>query len=83
MQRLFLVACVVLSASVASAQFPCSNDAQCQDNNVCNGAERCQAGVCVAGTALECADTNPCTIDSCNSLTGCQHGPRPERHVVR
>src|SRR5262245_8819911 len=71
---LVLVTFALLSASAAMAQFPCTSDPQCSDNNVCNGAEKCQAGVCVAGTPMQCADTDPCTLDSCNSMFGCQHG---------
>jgi hypothetical protein len=54
---------------------PCSVDADCGDSNVCDGNETCQAGVCVAGTALVCNDGNPCTIDSCNPMLGCESDP--------
>ncbi|MFZ5441285.1 MAG: hypothetical protein ACOZQL_14855, partial [Myxococcota bacterium] len=51
-----------------------NSGASCADNNVCNGAETCSAsGVCMPGAGLDCSDGNPCTLDSCNAVTGCQH----------
>ena len=49
----------------------------CTDNNVCNGVEACGTdGHCHTVTpALNCDDGNPCTIDSCDSMQGCQHTP--------
>jgi hypothetical protein len=52
-----------------------NNTAACSDGNVCNGAETCQAGTCTAGTPLNCNDNNPCTTDTCDPVTGCQHTP--------
>jgi len=51
----------------------CIADAGCNDGNVCNGAERCQAGTCTAGTPLDCADDDACTTDTCDPSGGCQH----------
>jgi hypothetical protein len=45
----------------------------CADGTVCNGAETCNAGVCQAGAALNCDDSNPCTTDACDAATGCTH----------
>ena len=43
----------------------------CLDEDLCNGAESCLAGVCVDGAPVQCADDdNPCTEDICDSLTG-------------
>jgi len=50
-----------------------SNGTSCSDGNACNGTETCQAGVCTAGTALTCADANPCTTDTCDPVAGCKH----------
>jgi hypothetical protein len=48
----------------------------CADETVCNGAETCDgAGVCQPGTALVLDDSNPCTIDSCDPLSGPVHEP--------
>jgi formylglycine-generating enzyme required for sulfatase activity len=46
---------------------------QCDDGDVCNGVESCEAGLCDAGTILDCDDDNPCTLDECNAQAGCQH----------
>lgn len=43
----------------------------CPDANLCNGTEKCNAGVCnVPGTPKNCNDNNPCTIDGCDPSTG-------------
>lgn len=48
----------------------------CADGDVCNGHEVCTGnGVCVSLGPMTCDDNNPCTIDSCDSLTGCEHTP--------
>ena len=72
---LVVVTCAVLSVSATVARSACTSDLDCADQNVCNGAERCQGGVCLPGTPLQCADTSPCTVDSCDPLFGCQHAP--------
>jgi hypothetical protein len=51
----------------------CTTDASCNDGNACNGGETCQRGVCTAGTPPNCDDGDPCTIDTCDAATGCQH----------
>ncbi len=51
----------------------CLSDASCGDGNICNGIETCRAGVCTAGTPLNCDDGDPCTLDSCAPASGCQH----------
>ena len=45
----------------------------CDDGNVCNGAESCdpETGSCVAGTPLSCDDSNVCTTDTCDPTEGC------------
>ncbi len=60
------------------ATAPCQTDAQCADSTVCNGAETCVAGACVAGTPLACGDTNTCTVDSCDPVSGCAHTNAPD-----
>lgn len=45
----------------------------CRDADHCNGAERCQAGACVAGPPPVCDDGDPCTADSCDPALGCGH----------
>jgi MYXO-CTERM domain-containing protein len=56
---------------------PLPDGTSCDDNNVCNGVDVCQGGVCVPGTGLECDDDNPCTDDQCVPGTGCVYNPYP------
>ncbi len=59
------------STSDAAAQ-SCTQDADCRDENACNGLERCVNEACVAGTPLSCPnDSNPCTEAVCVEATGC------------
>ena len=53
----------------------CTSDADCDDNNPCNGVETCQPGIgCQAGTPPSCSDFNPCTDDYCDvAAGGCGH----------
>ncbi len=44
----------------------CSSNADCDDGDVCNGAETCQAGACNSGTPLVCAPGQ-----TCDSSAGC------------
>lgn len=48
----------------------CTDSAQCDDGLLCNGAEICTAGVCAAGSPVECDDGNECTVDACDAATG-------------
>jgi len=60
----------------ADAGVPCRGSAECGDGNVCNGEERCLAGVCAPGTPMICDDADPCTTDACIPATGtCDHAP--------
>ncbi len=49
----------------------CSLPGDCDDENLCNGSEDCQDGICVSGTPLDCNDGNLCTVDTCEPATGC------------
>ena len=44
----------------------------CSDGDACTDSDQCQDGQCVAGPELDCDDDEACTIDSCDSLAGCQ-----------
>ena len=45
----------------------CQNeDDRCLENSTCDGA-----GLCVGGTPITCEDNIGCTINSCDSATGC------------
>jgi hypothetical protein len=62
-----------LSITYVAPSGSCVTNADCTDNNACNGVETCVTGSCLPGTALNCDDANVCTDDSCNSATGCVH----------
>ena len=50
------------------------NTLACDDGNPCSSSDACQAGVCKAGATVDCSDTDPCTVDSCESAgKGCKH----------
>jgi RHS repeat-associated protein len=56
----------------------CSNPAKpdgttCSDGTVCTAGDSCQGGACAAGTAVSLDDNNPCTTDSCDSVSGVVH----------
>jgi hypothetical protein len=51
-------------------------DSFCSDGDVCNGIETCSLTQgCVGGTPLVCNDNKTCTIDTCNSSSGCVYQP--------
>ena len=70
-----LIAFVALLAAGPLPARACTTDAECDDGNVCNGAEYCQAGVCYSRTPLVCDDADPCTVNSCDPMLGCQFPP--------
>lgn len=43
------------------------------DGSKCTPLDKCSAGVCTKGEALNCDDKNPCTIDTCEPGAGCKH----------
>ncbi len=44
----------------------------CDDGDACTTDDTCESGMCVAGPAVVCDDTDPCTIDRCeNGVCGC------------
>ncbi len=49
------------------------NTLLCDDGSVCTVGDVCAGGTCKPGTALPCADSNVCTDDSCDPVTGCKH----------
>ena len=52
-----------------------NNTAPCVDGNACTTGETCSGGVCASGTAVNCDDADPCTVDGCVPATGCTHVP--------
>ena len=54
----------------------------CTDGDACTTLDQCVDGAC-KGVALECADQDPCTVDSCNPKSGaCQHLPSAPDAVI-
>jgi hypothetical protein len=47
------------------------NTASCDDGDACTTADTCSGGTCVGGAPPDCDDSNVCTDDSCDSVTGC------------
>jgi hypothetical protein len=50
---------------------PCEGAVDCDPLGVCGGRD-CVVGVCQPVT-VDCQDTNPCTQDACDAVTGCTH----------
>ena len=50
----------------------------CDDKNACTIDDSCLPSAVCAGTPVSCNDADPCTEDSCNPETGCQHKLLPE-----
>jgi len=46
-------------------------NAGCEDGNKCTANDVCENGECKPGSAKNCDDTNPCTIDLCDPQKGC------------
>ena len=49
----------------------------CDDGLLCTAEETCSSGSCATGAPLDCNDGDPCTIDSCNEISGCVNSPDP------
>ncbi len=54
-------------------EMECNSNADCNDDNVCDGVETCIEGRCQAGVTLDCNDHVPYTVDSCEPTNGCVH----------
>ncbi len=52
-----------------------NNTAACQDGSACTSGDLCAVGICNAGTPTDCDDKNACTVDACDTKTGCGHTP--------
>ncbi len=65
--------CTDDSCAPASGCLFSPNSAACSDGSACTAGDVCSGGQCKAGEPVNCNDGNPCTDDSCNPLTGCNH----------
>lgn len=54
---------------------PAADGAPCSNDNVCDGEDACQNGICAGTSLLDCADPDPCTVDACDPKAGCTHIP--------
>jgi uncharacterized repeat protein (TIGR01451 family) len=48
-----------------------TDDGTCEDGDGCTTGDTCSGSTCVAGPPIDCDDADPCTIDTCESATGC------------
>jgi hypothetical protein len=49
---------------------PVTDGTGCDDGSLCTTGDACAAGQCNGKPAIACADTNPCTVDTCAPTTG-------------
>lgn len=55
---------------------PSLNGVPCTDGNACTSGDACKGGVCVGPVINLCEDPTPCTVDSCDPISGkCSHTP--------
>ncbi|MBT4165577.1 hypothetical protein HOE04_00890, partial [archaeon] len=55
----------------------CQTNQDCDDDNICNGQEFCEQGICMFGNTLNCEDNDPCTHDYCAN-NQCVNNPLPD-----
>jgi hypothetical protein len=66
------VQCVVGVCKAGACTFALT-EGPCDDGNACSTADKCSAGLCVAGSMVDCDDGEVCTKDTCVAATGCSH----------
>jgi hypothetical protein len=58
---------------------PLTQGTSCADGTVCNGDETCNGtGTCLPGAPPVVNDSNGCTADTCDPVTGVSHVPLPD-----
>ena len=50
-----------------------SDGVPCSSNSMCVSNEKCSSGKCQGGTAMSCNDSDACTDDACDPVSGCSH----------
>ncbi|MFO0661250.1 MAG: hypothetical protein U0165_15670 [Polyangiaceae bacterium] len=64
------------NAGTGTCSTPAKTDgAACNDGNACTQSESCQGGSCTGGSAVSIDDSNACTADACDPVTGVSHTP--------
>ena len=69
--------CTDDACDVAAGCTTTANDKLCEDGDKCTTGDACKAGKCATGGAASCDDSNPCTVDSCDTATGCKQTASP------
>jgi hypothetical protein len=49
------------------------DDGTCSDGNPCTFGDVCNGAACLPGPVTDCTDGNVCTIDGCDTVSGCSH----------
>lgn len=60
-------------ATGACSQPAKADGTACNDGDSCTQSDSCQDGVCLGGSPVSCDDADPCTLDTCDAVTGCAH----------
>ncbi len=63
-------ACTDDSCNPATGCTHTANASPCTDNNACTVGDVCSASGCVPGAVKNCNDSNPCTLDTCDTVSG-------------
>ncbi|MBX7192660.1 MAG: hypothetical protein K1X94_11410 [Sandaracinaceae bacterium] len=73
-----MIDCTTVSCSEPTDRCVTATDHEmCADGDACNGLEQCNpARGCQPGPAPVCNDESSCTVDSCDTATGCVYTPR-------
>jgi RHS repeat-associated protein len=67
-----LAACTVVHSPggpIICVEPPAPDGSSCSDGNACTTGDVCASGTCV-GRGIAFSDTNPCTADACDPVTG-------------
>ncbi|MBR56949.1 MAG: hypothetical protein CMH54_02705 [Myxococcales bacterium] len=56
--------------ATGDCDLPKEDGTPCPNNNLCDGTETCQEGMCTAGEVVDCVGVDPCVEPVCNLATG-------------
>jgi hypothetical protein len=73
-QKLDGTVCQNGDTCIYGPQMDGTSDAKCVSDK-CSKPSTCFAGACTKGTPLDCADTDLCSVDTCDPAVGCTHTP--------
>jgi Tol biopolymer transport system component len=66
----FVAPCTGLACQILTV---CVSDAECSNQDACDGEETCVNGQCTPATPIDCDDGAVCTADACDPTLGCTH----------